>query len=33
VLGRREGFALALWAAKRALDPEGVLNSGVLIDP
>ncbi|MBV9410478.1 MAG: hypothetical protein JO148_02695, partial [Acidimicrobiia bacterium] len=27
-----EGFALALRAAKSALDPAGVLNPGVLID-
>jgi alkyldihydroxyacetonephosphate synthase len=30
---RPEPFALALRAAKRALDPHGVLNPGVLIDP
>jgi alkyldihydroxyacetonephosphate synthase len=30
---RPEPFALALRAAKRALDPAGVLNPGVLIDP
>ncbi|MGH7790020.1 MAG: FAD-binding oxidoreductase, partial [Candidatus Binatia bacterium] len=30
---RPDGFALALRAAKRALDPAGVLNPGVLIDP
>jgi alkyldihydroxyacetonephosphate synthase len=30
---RPEPFALALRAAKRALDPKGVLNPGVLIDP
>lgn len=29
---RSEGFARALGAAKRALDPRGVLNPGVLID-
>ena len=26
-------FAAALKAAKRVVDPEGLLNSGVLIDP
>jgi alkyldihydroxyacetonephosphate synthase len=30
---RPDGFAVALGAAKRALDPSGVLNPGVLIDP
>jgi alkyldihydroxyacetonephosphate synthase len=30
---RPEGFARALSAAKRALDPAGVLNPGVLLDP
>jgi len=30
---RPEGFATALRAAKRALDPAGILNPGVLIDP
>jgi alkyldihydroxyacetonephosphate synthase len=30
---RPEGFAAALRAAKHALDPAGVLNPGVLIDP
>src|SRR5207244_9140187 len=30
---RPEGFATALRAAKRALDPQVVLNPGVLIDP
>ncbi|MEV6840212.1 FAD-binding oxidoreductase [Streptomyces sp. NPDC051133] len=30
---RPEPFALALRAAKRALDPAGILNPGVLIDP
>ena len=30
---RPEPFAQALRAAKRALDPAGVLNPGVLIDP
>jgi len=30
---RPDGFAEALRAAKRALDPAGVLNPGVLIDP
>jgi alkyldihydroxyacetonephosphate synthase len=30
---RPEGFARALVAAKRELDPAGILNPGVLIDP
>jgi alkyldihydroxyacetonephosphate synthase len=30
---RPNGFALALKAAKRALDPHAILNPGVLIDP
>ena len=30
---RPELFAMALRAAKKALDPAGVLNPGVLIDP
>ena len=30
---RPEPFAIALRAAKKALDPAGVLNPGVLIDP
>ena len=30
---RPEGFATALRAAKRALDPHAILNPGVLIDP
>ena len=30
---RPEPFAVALRAAKKALDPAGVLNPGVLIDP
>jgi alkyldihydroxyacetonephosphate synthase len=32
-LQRPEGFARALRAAKRALDPQAILNPGVLIDP
>jgi FAD/FMN-containing dehydrogenase len=28
-----DGFAAALGAAKAALDPAGILNPGVLIDP
>ena len=30
---RPEPFAMALRAAKSALDPHGVLNPGVLVDP
>ena len=30
---RPDGFALALKAAKRALEPRGIFNPGVLIDP
>ena len=30
---RPDGFARALQGAKRALDPKGILNPGVLIDP
>jgi alkyldihydroxyacetonephosphate synthase len=30
---RPEPFAVALRAAKAALDPHGVLNPGVLVDP
>ena len=30
---RPDGFALALKAAKKALDPRVILNPGVLIDP
>ena len=30
---RPAGFAAALGAAKAALDPHGILNPGVLIDP
>ena len=30
---RPEPFAVALRAAKAALDPAGILNPGVLIDP
>jgi alkyldihydroxyacetonephosphate synthase len=30
---RPDGFAAALTAAKQALDPAGILNPGVLIDP
>jgi alkyldihydroxyacetonephosphate synthase len=30
---RPDGFARALVGAKRALDPTGVLNPGVLVDP
>jgi alkyldihydroxyacetonephosphate synthase len=30
---RPEGFASALRAAKRSLDPQAILNPGVLIDP
>lgn len=30
---RPEPFAMALRAAKRALDPQGILNPGVLVDP
>jgi alkyldihydroxyacetonephosphate synthase len=32
-LQRPERFALALRAAKNVLDPHGILNPGVLIDP
>ncbi|MBV9739772.1 MAG: FAD-binding oxidoreductase, partial [Hyphomicrobiales bacterium] len=32
-LQRPELFAVALRAAKKALDPQGMLNPGVLIDP
>ncbi|MGW1587960.1 FAD-binding oxidoreductase [Streptomyces sp. NPDC002386] len=32
-LQRPEPFALALRAAKQALDPAGILNAGVLLDP
>jgi alkyldihydroxyacetonephosphate synthase len=30
---RPEPFALALQAAKRALDPAGIMNPGALVDP
>ena len=30
---RPDPFAAALRAAKRALDPAGILNPGVLVDP
>jgi alkyldihydroxyacetonephosphate synthase len=30
---RPETFATALWAAKKSLDPNSILNPGVLIDP
>jgi alkyldihydroxyacetonephosphate synthase len=30
---RPDGFARAFRAAKRALDPNAILNPGVLIDP
>jgi len=30
---RPEPFALALRAAKRAIDPAGIMNPGVLVDP
>jgi alkyldihydroxyacetonephosphate synthase len=30
---RPDGFALALRASKQALDPAGILNPGVLLDP
>jgi alkyldihydroxyacetonephosphate synthase len=32
-LQRPDPFAAALGAAKAAVDPEGILNPGVLIDP